>query len=438
MARRTIWSGCLGGTIWAIPSVMLFALLVPSTVISAFTLGALLCGVIAQLLPHATVPEVARSARLARQGKWAQANFYNILAQHKLRRSPWKAGFRAFRTPFETPNLLLALRADSGRLLLGLGQYREAERVLRGVLTEPTTGGACPRWHALPLHNLAVALHAQGRQVPASAALRRALDLGYIQPAPEILAKTLLRRLGIPARLSFQETRVAFYQSLGFHEIALNCTLVGSDSDTIWRRTLSLLALSRQQTASDEVLAELGQRPGNPFAWLAHGFLCAQGGRKAEAVAAYNRALNANRANPSPVLSALATEQLCLLHTRSGDPKSMLNTLAVLQEYESDRQIMALGKALLMGGLKRWKEALEETVAAGPLARTLLTELAGHALIETGRPQAGCRLLRRFRVHTLTSGLPMLDREARLARATEAVTRYLKRDGGFSERLPKK
>lgn len=427
MATRKVWSGWLGGTIWVIPCVVIFALLVPSTVISGLALSALFCCLIAQLLPHVAVPEASRSIRLARQGKWAQANFYNILAQHKLRRSPWKAGFRAFRTPFETPNLLLALRADSGRLLLGLGQYREAERVLRGVLAEPTTGGACPRWHALPLYNLAVALHAQGGQVPASAALRRALNLGYIQPAPEILAKTLLRRVGFPARLSFQETRVAFYQTLGFHEIALSCTLVGSDNDTIWRRTLSLLALGRQQRARDELLAELGQRPGNPFAWLAHGFLCARGGHNVEAVAAYNRALRANRANPSPVLSALATEQLCLLRARSGDPKTILNALAVLQEYESDPQIRALGKALLMGGLKRWKEALDETVAAGLLARASLTELAGHALIEMGQPQAGCRLLRRFRVHALTSGLPMLDRDARLARAAGAVTRYLKR-----------
>lgn len=418
MAIRKVFAGWLGGTIWGIPCLLILAVLAPSPIAVTVALTTLGLGLAAQALPYLTVPEATRSARLARQGKWAQASFFNVLAQHKLRRSPWKGGFRVFRTPFEAPTLALALQADSGRLLLGLGQYREAERVLRALLT------ALPG-HAPSLHNLAVALHAQGRLALASATLGAAVERGYFQPAPEILAKTILRRLGFSASLSFREKRVSFYQSLGFHTLALSCASLGDELDIAWRRTLSLLALERGKQARDEVLAELGRRPDNPFAWLAHGFLCAQQGQTRQAQGAYKRALRSNAISQRFSMDQLCKEHLYLLCSRAGDEKTLQHALALLEEHESDPQARAMGRALMLAALGQAKQALEQVAAAGPLARTpSLLELAGHSLLELGQVESGCRLLRRFRIGALTSGLPMLDRQARLQRALNAIVHH--------------
>lgn len=411
-------AGWAGGTIWAIPVLLLLVALTPSVTGSLFALSTLLAALSAQALPYATVPEATRSARLARQGKWAQAQFYNILAQHKLRRSPWKAGIRLFRTPFEAPTLALSLRADSARFLLSMGQFREAERVLRGLLADLPG-------HAPSLHNLALALHAQGRLGPASEALRAAVDRGYVQPAPEILGKVFVYRLGFPVRLSFREKRIAFYQSLGFHDIALSCASFGDELDTPWRRTVSLLALNRPLQARGEVLCELGRRPDNPFAWLAHGFLCAQEGLNHEASSAYKRALRQTPPELGSLKNQLCQEHLYQLCARGGDRKTLQDALAVLEEHESDPRARAMGRALLMGALGRSRKALEEIAAAGPLARTpSLLELAGYIHLQLGHVDEGCRLLRRFRIQALTSRLPMLDRQARLNRALESVLRH--------------
>jgi tetratricopeptide (TPR) repeat protein len=411
MNRKTLW-GQLGGTVWGIPVLLLFALLSPLPWMSILSATLLLITLAAQMLPLLTVPEAARSFRLASQEKWAQARYYNILAQHKLKKSPWKGGWRLFRGPYQPPTLAMTLRADQGRLLLGLGQHRQAELALRAALKE------FPK-DAATYHNLALALSLQGKYRQARIALEQAVSMGFIPPAQEILWRWPLARLGRKAPLRNEESCVTFYQRLGFHRIALSCLSLSGNPSACWRRTISLLALGRLEQARREVMAELNRHPKSSHAWLAFGFLAAQQGRLEQAEASYRKAVALDRTNLA------AKEQLYLLLARRSEPRRLLNAIAVLEEHESEPTHLAFGRAILLAGLDRWPEALKEISAAGPALRCLtLLELAAYGNLRLGHNRAGCRLLHRFCTLAEVSGVPMLARDQRLLAARETLRRF--------------
>lgn len=412
MTTRRALTGLLGGTVWGIPGLLLLALLSPSPQLTVLLIGLLLLAAGGQLLPYLLVPEAARSVRLAAQEKWAQANYFNILAQQKLQRSPWKGGWQVFRTAYQPATLLMALRSDSGRLLLGLGQHREAERVLRQALK--SFAGDAPAWH-----NLALALYCQGKHRQARAALESAVELGFIPPAPEILLRWPLARLGRSTTLRHGDSRVSFYQNLGFHRIALACLSVSQQTDTCWRRTVSYLALERRECARRELLGELGRSATNPYAWLGLGFLAALESRRPEALAFYRKALQLDPTNVA------AKEQLYLLLARTGDRRELLSALALLEEHEPDPQHLALGKAYLCAGLGRWAPALRQVLIVGAGLRSLsLLELVAYGNLKLGQQQAGCRLLHRFCSLLEVSGTPLLARADRLKQARETLRSF--------------
>lgn len=409
MVFRKALGGLLGGTLWGVPGLLLLALLSPSPQLAGLSVGLLLLGLGCQLLPLLLVSEVARSARLAAQGRWAQAHYYNILAQDKLRRSPWKGGWCVFRTAYQPPGLALTLRFEAGRELLGLGRYQEAERTLRQALREfPANAPA--------YHNLALALYCQGKHRLARAALQQAVSRGFVQPALEIALKWPLARLGCPVMLRHAPEHVSFYQNLGFHRIALACLSLSEEPESCWRRALSLMALGRPESARKELLRARHHGPENPYAWLGLGLLEAQEGRLAEGLRHTRQAVSLAPEN------VMAKEQLYLLLVRQGDPQQLLNALAVAEEHEADEHRLALARALCNFGLGRWPSALRHAVGASSRLRSLaLLEVAAYALLELGQIRPGYRLLHRFCLLLEVSGLPLVERDQRLQQARQAL-----------------
>jgi tetratricopeptide (TPR) repeat protein len=422
MAKLKVPTQRRGGTILAIPTLLLVALLSPSPVLPVCALGVLVVGLSLQLLPLLTVPEAAKSFRLASEGRWAQASYFNVLAQQKLQTSPWKGGCRPFRTAQQAPTLALALKADAGRLQLGLGQPRQAERELRRVLKDLP-------WHACSYHNLALALYAQGKYRQARAALGQALALGLVQPARERFRQEGLSGW-LPALNGFGDARL--YQSMGFHEIALRCLSIDqAHPEYIWRRVLSLLALGQTEQAEKDILAALGDRPENSYAWLSLGFLRALEGCSEEALWAYGKALGADQ-SASGSKNLAVKEQMYALKA-SHSPHALRNGLAVIAEYEMDPQARAVGNALLLAALGHWQPALEQVAKVANLVSLMpsLAEVAAYAHIERGQHELGCRLLHRFCLKAEISGLPMLEREQRLGRARETLRLY-RQPGGVA------
>lgn len=403
----------LRGTVLLIPPLILLVILFPLTLPGGLALALLAGGLLLQSLPLLALPEAGRSMRLAARGQWAQARFYNVLAQDKLRRQPWRGGLRVFRTRHEPASLALTLRADTGRLWLGLGQPRDAERALRTALRDLPNHGPC--WH-----NLALALYAQGRLRQARTALERAVELGFVQPAPELLWKGALRWLpaGARPRLRNLAFRVGFYQSLGFHDLTLACLSFQDTPEACWPRVTSLLALGRTEQARRLALEAVGRDPGHSQGWLALGFLAAQEGAFREAVRLYRKAL---RCDPD---NAPCWEELHLLLARTRGPRGLLDALAVLDEYEPGRQNAA--RALLLSGLGRWEDSLGRLLAqsSGPARTPAQWELAGHCRLRLGQVRSGLRFLRRFALAAEVSGLPMLQREERLREARRALAEH--------------
>ncbi len=367
---------------------------------------------IAALTFESVMYEIGRARRQVAKNAWPQAFYYLVLAQQKLRRRPWLARLRIFRSRLAPKCLDLALEADLGMLRLKMNQPTEAERHLRKVTRLAPDA-------PVALHNLAVALWMQGSLREAQTHMRAAHAKGFSEPRrstrwERYLGRHLkfMGRRRLKRALAFAE----LYQQLGCHEQALEVFRLSDQQDACRRQVHSLLALGRGEEACALARSSTSKDPTNHDSWIALGWIQALRGEVEEALFSLTIAASLN---PSNLFCQETYLNLKISHCNSEELPGLMRNL---EDDAVHPRLLVFARALVNQRLENWAEALVCSNVAILLGTRSaeLWECIGHSLIKLGQHE-GRVFLKRFLEIVEVQSTPLPRRKERLTAVRQAI-----------------